>query len=79
MLDYKVLKISPVICIILLSSQVLDIIYAIIHKISKGATMELLIFLVVVFVILVYVMSSSAANIMMIMKYGKDWRDGSDE
>ena len=41
--------------------------------------MELLIILVFVFIALVYVMASSAANIMMIMKYGKDWRDGSDE
>ena len=32
-----------------------------------------------IFIALVYVMASSAANIMMIMKYGKDWRDGSDE
>ena len=41
--------------------------------------MELLIILVFIFIVLVYVMASSAANIMMIMKYGKDWRDGSDE
>ena len=41
--------------------------------------MEILIILVFVFIALVYVMVSSAANIMMIMKYGKDWRDGSDE
>ena len=41
--------------------------------------MELLIFLVVAFIGLVYILASSAANIMMIMKYGKDWRDGSDE
>jgi len=41
--------------------------------------MEFLIILIFVFIVLVYIMASSAANIMMIMKYGKDWRDGSDE
>ena len=41
--------------------------------------MEFLIILILVFIVLVYIMVSSAANIMMIMKYGKDWRDGYDE
>ncbi len=41
--------------------------------------MEVFIFIFLVFIVLVYVMIRSSANIMMIMKYGKDWRDGSDE
>ncbi len=41
--------------------------------------MEVLILVVVVAGVLFYVMARSAANIMMIMKYGKDWRDGSNE
>ncbi len=41
--------------------------------------MDVLIILGFIAIALIYVMVSSAANIMMIMKYGEDWRDDLDE
>lgn len=41
--------------------------------------MEVLFILVLIIVVLFYIMVRSATNIMMIMKYGKDWSDGSDK
>jgi len=41
--------------------------------------MEFIIFLIIILIVPFYVMVLSATNIMMIMKYGKDWRDGTDE
>lgn len=41
--------------------------------------MEFLIILIFIFIALVYIMAASGANIMMILKYGPNWRDGIDD
>jgi hypothetical protein len=38
--------------------------------------MTLIISIILIFVAAVYIMAASGANIMMILKYGPNWRDG---